>query len=459
MRNKKVNKFWLVSVLAMQRSIAAMRHSIEERRLRRLLSAKVIAAVVGLASLAAIPVSLGAQEQWAGTWAAGPTGPLAPADGGPTQYENQTLRLIVHTSIGGSQVRVRVSNTFGDQSLVIGAAHVAVRQTGARIVPNTDRALTFSGMSSFTVPAGALVISDPVDLGVPALSDLAVSIYLPALSTANTTHVVGLQTNYVAQNAGDFTAAPDLPGATTTFAWDFLTGVDVTDEGPAAAIVALGDSITDGLGSTPDTNQRWPNFLAARLQARSGFDQVGVLNEGIIGNRILHPAPVDNVVFGPAALARFDRDVLGQTGLKFLIVLLGTNDIALPGIAAPASEEVSAHDVIAGHLQLITRAHERGIVVYGCTLIPFEDSTIAPGFWSPEKEVKRQAVNRWIRTSGAYDAVIDFDKAIRDPAHTPRILPAYDSGDHTHPNDAGYNAMAQAIDLNLFPINDLHELK
>jgi lysophospholipase L1-like esterase len=447
MRNKKVNKFWLVSMLTMQRSVAAMRRTIEERRLRRLLSAKVIAVMLGLASLAHIPL-YGQTNNWVGTWAAGPAGP-----GDGAQYKNQTLRLIVHTSIGGTQVRVRVSNTLGTNSLVIGAAHVAVRQTGARIVPNTDRALTFSGKSTFTVPAGALAISDPADLAVPSLSDLAVSIYLPAVSNANTTHVIGLQTNYVAQNAGDFTGAPDLPGANTTFGWDFLTGVDVTDAGPAAAIVALGDSITDGFGSTQDTNQRWPNFLEARLQVRSGFSQVAVLNEGIIGNRILHPAAagVGLDIFGPAALARFDRDVLGQTGLKFLIVLLGTNDIAMPGtVFAPASEEVSARDVIAGHLQLITRAHERGIVVYGCTLIPFENSTIAPGFWSPEKEVKRQAVNGWIRTSGAYDAVIDFDKAVRDPSHPLRILPAYDSGDHLHPSDAGYNAMAQAIDLNLF---------
>jgi lysophospholipase L1-like esterase len=374
---------------------------------------------------------------------------------GPAQYTDQTLRQIVHTSIGGNQVRVRISNTFGTESLAIGAVHVALRQTRARIVPNSDRALSFSGKFSFTIPAGALVLSDPVYLSVPPLSDLAVSIYLPGVSTANTAHIVALQTNFMAASAGDFTGAVDMPGAGNTYEWDFLTGVDVQDDGRPTAIVVLGDSVTDGIGSTVDANRRWTDFLAKRLRARNGYDQISVLNEGHTGNRILHPAPDGIGFFGPAALARFDRDTLGQAGVKYLVVLLGLNDIAQPGIVAPISEEVSGEDVIAGHLQLIARAHERGIVVYGCTLLPFKDSLIAPGFWTSEKEVKRHEVNEWIRTSGAYDAVIDLDKAVRDPAHPLQILPAYDSGDHTHPNDAGYKAMSQAIDLDLFSSADL----
>jgi lysophospholipase L1-like esterase len=448
MHVKKVIKSYLAAaVLPLEASVVVIRRSIGKRNFHGFPFAKLIAALVIVANFVAIPVSFAAdidQEHWIGTWSAGPT-----ALGGATQYEDQTLRLIVHTSVGGSQVRVRISNTFGSESLTIGAARVALRDRGARIVPNTDRALSFSGRSSIDVPAGALVISDPVHLQVPALSDLAVSIYLPRPSTANTTHVVAQQTNYIAGIAGDVTSAPDLPGTVITSQWDFLTGVDVTDARRGSAIVVFGDSITDGVGSTPDTNRRWTDFLEMRL-ARSGFDHLAVLNEGLTGNRILHPAPAGIDFFGLAALARFDRDVLGQAGLKYLLVLLGTNDIAQPGIVAPDSEEVSSDDLIAGYLQLITRAHERGIMVYGCTLLPFENSAIAPGFYSPEKEVKREAVNAWIRTSGAYDGVMDFDKALRDPAHPLRILPVYDSGDHTHPNDEGYRAMANSIDLSLF---------
>lgn len=412
----------------------------------------LIAALFGVVSLGAIPVSFAAddndQEQhWTGTWATATT-----ELSGATQYENQTLRLIVHTSIGGHQVRVRISNAFGAESLVIGAAHVALRKSGARITPGTDRALSFSGRSSFTIPAGALALSDPVRLDVPPLSDLAVSIYLPAPSTATTTHIVTMQTNYVAQAAGDLTGAPDLPGAGAPDGWDFLTGVDVSTDSPGTAIVIVGDSVTDGLGSTPDKNRRWPNFLSQRLEARRGLNHVAVLNEGIIGNRLLHPAPPGIDFFGPAMLARFDRDVIGQAGLKYLIVLLGTNDIAQVGIVAPESEEVSAEDIIAGHLQLIARVHERGVLAYGCTLLPFKNSLIAPDFYTPEKNAKREAVNEWIRTSGAYDAVIDLDKAVRDPEDPLQLSPAYDSGDHTHPNDAGYKAMANAIDLNLFRV-------
>jgi lysophospholipase L1-like esterase len=282
------------------------------------------------------------------------------------------------------------------------------------------------------------------------LSDLAVSIYLPVSTTASTTHIVAMQTNYVAASSGNFTEATDLPGATLTGEWDFLTGVDVMDAGREGAIVTVGDSATDGIGSTPDANKRWPDILAKRLQARSRLEHVAVLNEAITGNRLLHPGPTDIAFFGPAALARFDRDVLGQAGVRFLIVFIGAADIGQAGIVAPSSEEVSAADLITGQLQLIARAQERGISVYGCTLTPFKGSLIAPGFYSQEKEAKRRAVNEWIRTSGAYNAVIDFDRAVRDPAHPSRLLPSYDSGDHTHPNDAGYRAMANAIDLDLF---------
>jgi lysophospholipase L1-like esterase len=385
------------------------------------------------------------EAHWTGTWG------VAPAFlEGNTVYKDQTLRFIVHTSLRGSQVRVKFSNTFGSQPLRIGAAHIALRKSGAQIFIHSDRALTFSGRQSINIPVGALVISDPVYLTVPPLVDLAVSVYLPGVAPAVTGHLIALQTSFVAHGPGDFTSAGDLPGAGQTFEWDFLSGVDVLGNEPAAAVVVTGGSETDGLGSTSDANRRWTDVLARRLQSHNGRDDISVLNEAIGGNRILHPAPQVVSFFGPATLARFDRDVLAQAGVKYLIVLLGLNDIAEPGVIAPPSEDVSAEDVIAGHLQIIARAREKGIKAYGCTILPFEGSLIGPGFYTAKKEAKREEVNHWIRTSGAYDAVIDFDKVVRDPTHPKRLLPAFDSGDHTHPNDAGYKAMGQAIDLALF---------
>jgi len=391
------------------------------------------------------PAGRSSDRHWIGTWATAPAG----VAGTPRQFDNQTLRLIVRTSAAGERVRVRISNTFGTEPLVIGAAHIARRAADATIRPETDRTLMFGGKPSFAVPVGALVLSDPVSLAVPAGSDLAVSIYLPGRTVEMTTHFSAFQTSYVSA-AGDVTAAATLEAPTTITTWPFLTGVDVAAATQAAAIVALGDSITDGASSTRDANRRWPDLLAARLRQRPALGHFGVLNQGIIGNRILHPTETEfGNLFGPAGLARFDRDVLAQPGVQYVIVLLGINDIGHPGANAPASDEVSADEMIAGYRQFIERAHERGIAVYGATLLPFEDTTIAR-FYNAEKEVKRQAVNRWIRTGGAFDAVIDFDRAVRDPTRPTRILPTYDSGDHLHPSDAGMAAMANAIPLDLF---------
>jgi lysophospholipase L1-like esterase len=387
-------------------------------------------------------------DRWIGTWA---TAPAGVADT-PQQFDNQTVRLIVRTSAGGERLRVRISNTFGAEPLMIGAAHIARRAANATIRPDTDRALTFGGRSSFAVPVGALVLSDPVSLAVPAGSDLAVSIYLPRRTVEMTTHFSAFQTNYVS-SAGDFAAAETFQPSATITTWPFLTGVDVVVASQPAAIVAFGDSITDGASSTRDANRRWPDLLAARLRERPDLHHLGVLNQGIIGNRILHPTETQfGNLFGPAGLARFDRDVLAQAGVQYVIVLLGINDIGHPGANAPASDEVSPDDMIAGYRQFIERAHEKGVAVFGATLLPFEDTTIAR-FYSVEKEAKRQAVNRWIRTGGAFDAVIDFDQVIRDPARPTRMLLKYDSGDHLHPNDAGMAAMANAIPLDLFTGN------
>jgi lysophospholipase L1-like esterase len=374
-------------------------------------------------------------EHWVATWMA------APLEGTSRDvFRNQTVRMIVHTSIGGKRVRVEFSNAFGKESLFIGAAHLAISSQNAAIVPGSDRALTFDGSASVTVPPGALEVSDPVDLDVAASSDLAVSIYVPEAADPATMHPLGLQTTYISA-AGNFTGAETMPYKWTALAWYWLSGVDVEADAGTGSIVALGDSITDGANSTPNTNRRWPNQLASRLLANPATAHLAVVNAGISGNRILHD------IYGPNALARFDRDVLARAGLKYLIVLEGINDLGFPHApGAHGQEAVTAQEAIGGLRQIIDRAHAHGIKVFGGTLTPYEG---AP-YYSKEGEAEREAVNQWIRTSGAFDGVIDFDAAVRDPVHPLRFLPAYDSGDHLHPGDAGYKAMADAIDLKLF---------
>ena len=440
------------------------------RRRRRSLLAASLLAIAGMAlpQLPAIAQSGWNTEHWVGTWGTGPAGPPLAAQ---TQtFNDQTLRLIVHTSIGGKSVRIRVSNTFGTTPLRIGEAHVALRQSGSTIVAGSDRPLTFSGNRSITIPPGAPVLSDPVDLDVPALSDLAISLHLPGSVQATTIHGSAFQTNYVSL-PGNFTGAAVFPTDRTITSWPFLTEVDVNAPG-AASIVALGDSITDGAVTTVDANRRWPDLLALRLQtARDALGAsaagkqtkalantpslvawgtgLGVVNRGIGGNRLLRD-PGEQPLFGRAALERFDRDVIATAGVRYMVVLIGINDIGHPGTGTiPASEEPTVGELIAGYRQLIARAHAKGIAVYGATLTPFE-GTVFPGYYSPEKEQIRQGVNNWIRSGDEFDGVIDFDRAVRDPSHPTRMLPAYDSGDHLHPNDLGMQAMANAIPLQLF---------
>jgi len=369
---------------------------------------------------------------WVGTWSASPQGA-----GHPIKLNGQTVREFVHLSVGGMRVRVRLSNAYGADSLSIGAARVGLRATGSSVAAGSDRVLTFNGSESTTIPAGALAISDPVNLRVPPGAELAVSIYVPGTELTATEHSLGLQTTYISSE-GDFSGADLFPTAITTESFYFLTGVEV-DATNARAIVTLGDSITDGLHSTTDANRRWPDRLAERLRLRKSGSNVSVLNAGISGNRILHDTE------GTNASARLDRDVLVQSGARYLIVLEGINDIGYP-------ETVSADEIIAGHLQIIARARAMGLKVYGGTLTPFK--AFLPGiYYTSDGEVKRQAVNQWIRTSKAYDAVIDFDKAIREPSNPVAIRSDYDSGDHLHPNDAGYQAMADAVDLSLFKVH------
>ncbi|MCU1328826.1 MAG: putative GDSL-like lipase/acylhydrolase [Bryobacterales bacterium] len=396
--------------------------------------------------------SLAAQTHWVGTWGAAPA-PQSDDAAMVTQklvFNNQTLREIVHTSIGGDTVRVRLSNAFGSVPVGIGAAHIALRGEGSAIKAGTDHALTFGGRPAVEIPAGAVILSDAVKLTIPELSDVAISLFIPGKATGAGVHYSSQQTSYA--SSGNASAAAKLENPTTFTSWAFLTGLEVTAPQATGSIVTFGDSITDGARSTVDGNHRWPDTLAARLAARKGAVKLGVVNMGIGGNRILHEGIASKrPQFGINALARFDYDVLAQPGVKYVMILEGINDIGHAGSSAPASEAVTAEDIIAGMKQMIDRAHEHGIKVIGATLTPFEGpANVQRGYWSAEKAKVREAVNEWIRTGKAFDGIVDFDKVVRDPAHPTHILPAFDSGDQLHPSDAGYDAMGKAIDLAIF---------
>jgi lysophospholipase L1-like esterase len=416
---------------------------------------QLLAAASGAAVAAATPAAAEAKPHhsgpaWVATWAAVPTTvPPTP----PTVLSDQTVRQVVHTSIGGGELRIRLTNEFGEQPLHIGEVHVALRSgTGASTgaVPGTDRRVTFGGRADVTIPAGAPLLSDPVRLRLPAGADLVVSLYLPDRTPVTTLAAFAFQENVIA--AGNVTGARTVRATATITQYFFLSGVSVRTNG--AAIVTLGNSITNGANTATNANHRWPDLLAQRL--RAAHLHRGVANVGVSGNRLLHdpnPPAGSNAVtfaayFGQSALRRFDRDVLAQPGARYLVVLLGVNDLGHPGTVAPRSEVVSAEDLIFGHRQLIARAHTAGLRAFGATILPFKDDTL--GFYSPENERKREILNRWIRHSGEYDGVIDFDRAVRDPADPLRLNPAYDSGDHLHPNDAGMAAMANAIPLRYF---------
>ena len=378
---------------------------------------------------------------WCATWGTAPAGP--PASASTFTFSNQTLRLIVHTSIGGSKVRVRLSNEMGSTPLRIGAANIGLRAGGANLVAGSGRDLSFGGRPTATIPAGAPLLSDPVDLAVPALADLAVSIYLPDSNVqATTIHDVALQACYVS-SSGNSAATPALPVQSLMSSWPFLAEVDVLAGAGATALVALGDSITDGVKSTGNSNRRWTDCLARRLQqeAQPGSPPIGVVNRGISGNSLLTDY-ANALISGHDCLERFDRDVLATTGAGWLFVLVGINDI----VYSPASNPIPPAELIAGYQQLIGRAHMRGLRVIGATITPFEGMS----YYNAARENTRQQTNAWIRSSGAWDAVVDFDQVLRDPAQPTRLNPAYDGGDHLHPNDAGYQAMAQAVPLAIF---------
>jgi lysophospholipase L1-like esterase len=340
--------------------------------------------------------------------------------------------------------RVRFS-TFGSGGLVIGAAHIA-RGATASITPGTDRTLTFGGYTSIAIPPGAVVVSDPLELNVADRDDLAVSIFVPGITGPASWHFDGQQTSFISPS-GDFTASATMPpGTVTTFSRFWLAGVEVVASKQTGAIVALGDSLVESSFATPNANARWTDQLAKRLLAQPGNHAMGMLNEGIVGNRLLHDS------LGSNGLARFDRDVLAQTGVTHVIVVLGLGDIFSGPVLNPA-EEVTVAQMIQGYRQLIERAHTKGLKIFGAALTPLE-GFLVPGTPFPvftlAREAKRIAINDWIRSSGEFDAVIDFDLVLRDPLFPTRIRPTFDSGDHAHPNDLGYAAMANAIDLKLF---------
>jgi len=415
--------------------------------------------LLALATLSAVDVgAANAKDRWIGTWSAA-TQPARPESA--QTFRNQTVRLVVHVSAGGKRVRIRLSNRFGDKPLVVGSAHVARRATGADTVPGSDRLLNFGGSGSITVAAGSEATSDPVELEVAALSDLAVSLYFAEEARATTSHVLALQTSYRSSDPGDVTATVKFPAAETISNWPFLTGVEVSAPMRSAAIVAFGSSMTDGDGGSEDANRRWPDVLAARLHEGRRAHELGVLNAGLIGNRLLHDSPrTANNPFGPmlgeAGLKRFEYDVLAQAGVEYVVIALGVNDIVFPAFPfTPPDEVVTSDALIAGYRQLITRAHSRGVRVIGTTIPPFEGAKferagLNADLFTPERENLRAAVNEWIRHGGAFDGVVDFDQAVRDPAHPTRVLPAFASEDHWHPNDAGYEATADAIPLDLF---------
>jgi lysophospholipase L1-like esterase len=419
----------------------------EAARLIRLGLPGAVALVVVAVSLSIMAASRPAAARsgangWITSWGASPQlgGPGTLAGRG---FHDQTIRQVIFASAGGDPVRLELTNVYGTTPLHVGRLTVAEADPGdpgAAVALGPIHPVTFGGAMSVVIPAGAQVLSDPVDMQVLALQELAVSIYLPDRTGRATIHTEAQQVNWVS-TAGDHTADADA-GAFMIPApsWYYLSGLDVRSPGAAGTIVAFGDSITDGVQSTVGGNDRWPNDLARRLDTLTG-PLFAVADEGIGGNRVLDPSRC----CGPSGLTRFARDALGQPGVRAVIVLEGINDIGLSMGRLRADPGLTPARIIAGYRDLIAQAHARGVRIFGATLLPYQGA----GYYSPAGEAIREAVNAWIRTSGAFDGVVDFDKVMRDPADPLRLNPAYDSGDHLHPNDAGYQAMADAINLNM----------
>jgi lysophospholipase L1-like esterase len=402
---------------------------------RRLAIVFVVTVVAGCA------VAQGKDPQWVSTWITANV-----ASDQPVSFSNQTIREIVHPSIGGSVIRIRLSNVFGSRTIRFDAVHAGLQKEGAAVKQESDREVTFGGNRWISIPEGADALSDPITLAIEAQSNLAITLFTSGETGPATVHPSAFQTNYISES-GNFAA--DQNGAAfskTTGSWFFLSGVDVMGA-KGGAVVALGDSITDGAASRPDKNERWTDVLARRLQAEQ--IDIAVLNAGIGGNRVLTSSPC----WGVNALARLERDVLSRTGVEAVILFEGTNDIGQPDTLAPANfvhclskTQVTADEIIAGYKQIIAQVHARGLRIFGGTILPYQ------GFvgWTAAGEAKRTAVNQWIRSAGAFDRVIDFDAVLRNSANPAQMAPAYDSGDHLHPNPAGQEALGKAVNLEWF---------
>jgi len=412
-------------------------------RILRCLTALTFSATLASTAALASPLQ---DPTWLTSWMASQQPVWQPGaqplpTGVPTVLSGQTLRQVVRLSVGGKRVRVVLSNPYGRHPVAVGAAQLARHAGGGSIDAAGSRAVTFGGSASVIIPAGQSVASDPVAIDAPALGELALSLYLPQATAIESFHWDGRQTAWLA--AGNATTQATLPAPQSFSARILLSEVQVDAPGYTGAVVAVGDSITEGNGSTPDTNRRWPDVLAQRAAGNG----VAVLNAGISGGRLLRYG------MGVSALARLDRDALSQPHVRTVIAAIGINDIAWPGSTfAPGDAVPQAAELIEGYRRLIARAHARGVRVIGATITPFAGAlrdTPIRGYDSPGKEAVRLAVNDWIRNGGAFDAVADFDAAVRDPARPQALLPAFDSGDHLHPGDAGYRAMAAQIGLTL----------
>jgi lysophospholipase L1-like esterase len=397
---------------------------------------------------------------WIATWASSPE----PANPNPKlpmlNIENQTVRERVRVSIGGSEIRIRLSNECGSLPLLVGAVTVATPTDVTSVKPDSIHNATFSGHNSITIPAGAPILSDPIAFPVPRGAEISVSIYFPRRVTSPTVHELALKRAIISQH-GDQTHAERIAGGATSKSSILISAVLVPKQPSQRLVVAFGDSIVDGDGSTVDADHNWPSDLVRRLSGSSGSSNLAVVNEGLAGNRLLTSddgvsARVGfNAGLGASGLARFDRDVVGLPGVTHIVLVEGINDIGFPGakidgqyLADPADVR-SAEDLIEAYLQLISRAHAHGLKLIGSTVTPCEGVDL-PGYYSESKEEIRRRLNQWIRTSGSFDGVIDFDAILRDPDHPRRLLPRFASSDHLHPNDLGYQTMADAIDLTLF---------
>jgi lysophospholipase L1-like esterase len=410
----------------------------------------LLALTVGFAGPSSLMAQGAASSHWVGTWESSPQPIWGPDFFAGLKYPrnlwNQTVRQTARVSIGGSRLRVVLSNEYGDSPVTIGDAHVALADKGSAIVPGSDRPLTFGGNTTVTIPPGAPVLSDPVELAIAPLGSVAISLFIPDVTPVTTWHNDARQTAFLV--AGNKVGETDFKPDASVTARVFASQILVDAPAAARAIVTFGDSITDGDGSTVDAIHRWPDFLAARF-VEAGGAPVGVLNAGISGAKLLKDR------MGTNALARFDRDALSVPGVDTVVVMIGINDIGWPGgVLSPNDPPVSVDDLIAGYRQLIAQAHARNIRIIGVTLTPFEDTfkVVNPAldyYYNPEKEKTRQAVNQWIRESKEFDGVIDFDSLARDPKRPSHIQANFDSGDHLHPNDAGYKVMADSIDLQL----------